>query len=120
MSNRHSVARNELELMKGVWEWWFEVEATTELLVDVSMQRTERRGIFRLSVVVFMPSDVNKVLPVARYQAEWPNARQQTFAGFMMYLMTQVERLASDAYDDAHKKHIPAFRSRRGPPWGWS
>lgn len=103
MSNKGKVERDEMELMKGVWEWWYDVEATTELLVDVALQRTERKGVFRVTVFILTPADVNRVVPVAKYVVEWPNSRNHTFAGCMMAAMVHTEALATDAYHDGHK-----------------
>lgn len=103
MSNKGKTEKTELELMRGVWEWWYEAESTSELIIDVTMQRTARKGVFRFEALVFMPSDVSRVVPVAKYAGEWPNGRNQTLAGFMMGMMAQVERLCDDAYHDGHK-----------------
>lgn len=96
-------ARNEVELMKGVWEWWSEAEELSELVIEVEMQRTARKGVFAFEARVKMQNQLFESEALAKYRGEWPNGRNQTLAGFMMAMVCQVELLCEDVYRDAHK-----------------
>lgn len=59
----------------------------------ISCLPTERRGVWNVHIQVIDVARGASTLPVARYEAQWPNATPQTFEAFLYSTCYKVARM---------------------------
>lgn len=103
MSKGDNGANKGLDLMRGVYQWWQDMEMGEDVLIRLVMTRTKRKGVFSLELKVFDPRQPERVLPIVRDTVEWPNARVQGLEAALMALTISCSRLLDDHVLDTQK-----------------
>lgn len=88
----------EEEFARSAWEWAGDLALGANLLTQVSMAPTGRKGVWSVRVRALAHVDGKPQQVVAQLAAEWPNSERVDFWGFVMALQMRLsEQVAQDA-----------------------
>ena len=103
MAKRDDVQNRGLDLMRGVYQWWQDMEMGEDVSISLTMSRTRRKGVFLLELSVYDPRQPERHGPMVRDTIEWPNARAQGLEAALMAITISCSRLLDDHVLDAQK-----------------
>lgn len=86
------------EFARSAWDWSGELVKDADLLTQVSVSPTARKGVWTVQVRAVAHVDGKGYRVVIQHGGEWPNSEHVDFWGYVLRLQMQLsEIVASDA-----------------------
>jgi hypothetical protein len=75
---------------------WKEIEAVYQVVLEMTMAPSGRKGIVRLAVTSYKADEGHTGIPQAHYSCEFPSAAVESFEACLYRCLIKIERIIRD------------------------